>query len=217
MLRTLPAERRQSIAVVGLGIGSIAAYESAPQKLTYFEIDPVVRDIAENSGHFTFIKAARDRGADVKIILGDARLTLADVPDESFDLLCLDAFSGDSIPMHLLTRESFELIRKKLKPHGVLAVHISNTYLDLRTTIANLAADAGCVCLYRDDRTISKKDDDERKLGSQWTALAKSRDDFGELANDARWIELPPDARYAVWTDDFSNILSVLRWKARQK
>ena len=217
MLRTLPAERRQNIAVVGLGIGSIAAYTSAPQKLTYFEIDPVVRDIAESSGWFTFLKAARERGADVKVILGDARLTLADVPDGSFDLLALDAFSGDAIPMHLLTRESFALCRKKLKPNGVLAVHISNTYLDLRSTIANLAADAGCICFYRDDRITTRKDDDERKLGSQWTALVKSRDDFGELANDPRWIELPADKRYAVWTDDFSNIMSVLRWKARQK
>ena len=125
--------QRRRVGVVGLGAGSLAAYAAPGERWTFFEIDPAVIDTARDRGLFTFVGDAR--GA-VDVVPGDARLSLAATPDATFGLLVLDAFSSDGVPAHLLTREAFALYLRKLAPGGVIAVHLSNRYLDLESVVA---------------------------------------------------------------------------------
>jgi spermidine synthase len=199
--------------VVGLGVGSLAAYADRSTQLTYFEIDPAVRWIAQDSGYFTFLKSAQDRGANVRIVMGDARLTLRQAASRSCDILVVDAFSGDAIPVHLLTRQAMSIYLDKLDRKGILAFHISNMYLDLLPICSALAADAGCVGLYRNDLEVTPAEVAEGKSASQWVVIARDKASLAKLANDPRWRALPSTPAARVWTDDFSNILSVFRWR----
>jgi spermidine synthase len=201
------------IAVVGLGVGSLAAYADAKTTLVFYEIDPTVRWIAADSGYFTFIQSARRRGANVRIVLGDARLTLARAPADSYDLLVIDAFSGDAVPIHLLTREAMAIYRDRLAPGGLLAMHISNMYLNLQPVIAALAQDGGWAGLYCDDLELSRSQAAAGKFASQWVVLARDPSALSSLKTDPRWQPLRTEAGVPVWSDDFSNILSVFRWK----
>jgi len=180
--------------------------------MRFFEIDPVVVWAAERSGHFTFVSAARERGAKVETVLGDARLTIAREPDKSFDLLALDAFSGYSIPVHLLTREAVAMYLTKLRDDGLLVMHISNLYLDLAPVVAALAADAKCVALVRDDNEPTPQQRERGATGSRVVVLARSAKTLAPLAEDARWrpLEVPKNPR--PWTDDFSNLVDCIRW-----
>ncbi|HEV8060862.1 MAG TPA: fused MFS/spermidine synthase, partial [Gemmataceae bacterium] len=126
----------KNVGIVGLGAGSLAAYGQAGQTITYYEIDPVVKRIAMDDSLFTFMT---DSKAKMNVVLGDARLTLAGAPDGSFDLLVLDAFTSDAIPIHLMTREAMQIYKRKLAPEGILAINISNRYLDLEPVVARLA------------------------------------------------------------------------------
>jgi spermidine synthase len=215
VMNALAPEKRKNVGVIGLGVGSLAAYAQAGQTYTFYEIDPLVRWAADESGYFSYLKGARARGADVQIVLGDARLTLANAPDHSLDLLVLDAFSGDSVPLHLLTREALEGYRRKLKPEGVLAVHISNLYLNLEPVLANLAADADCIALFNNDLDMTAEKNAAGKAASQWMLIAShaSREEASVefISKDPRWVASPRRADKAVWTDDYSNILSILR------
>lgn len=125
------------MGVVGLGVGVLSGYIRAEDYARLYEINPDVVDIAES--HFTFLPSAKQTGADIEVLLGDGRLTLERQPPQQFDLLAIDAFSSDAIPTHLLTREAFELYFKHLKPTGVLAVHISNRFVDLAPVCAQSA------------------------------------------------------------------------------
>lgn len=207
-------ERHEKLdtAVIGLGIGTIACYALPGEEMTFFEIDPAVSEVAWNTDYFTFLSDARDRGADIRVVLGDARLTMSKVAPASYDLLILDAFSSDAIPIHLLTREAMQIYISKLRENGLLIINISNCHLDLRPQIAALAADAGLACRFRNDDTIDREDKIRGKDESLWAALARSEKDMGGLANDPRWRKFDVPDGYTVWTDDFSNILSVLRW-----
>jgi len=212
VLRSLEPERTKNIGVVGLGAGSLAAYAQPGTRMTFFEIDPTVRFIAEQSGRFSYISAARERGADIQVILGDARITLTSTSDHSLDALLLDAFSGDAIPIHLLTRQALDMYLRKLTPRGLLLVHISNIYLNLKPVLGNVAASAGCLSIARDDLDNGTT----RPIGwqaSQWVAIARQREDFGSIAQDPRWKPLPASPAARVWTDDYSNILSVFQWQ----
>ena len=169
--------------MIGLGAGTLASYGEPGQQLTYYEIDPVVRDIATNENYFTFL---RDCRASWDIVLGDARLKLQDVDDGKFGILVVDAFSSDAIPIHLLTREALEMYFRKLSADGVLAVHISNRHLDLQPVLGNLARELGLIGLHEDDDEAEKRP----VLGiwnSKWAVLARRREDLGKLAADARW------------------------------
>jgi hypothetical protein len=214
VLTDLPASPgSKRIWVVGLGVGSLAAYADRSTQLTYFEIDPAVRWIAQDSGYFTFLKSAQDRGANVRIVMGDARLTLRQAASRSCDILVVDAFSGDAIPVHLLTRQAMSIYLDKLDRKGILAFHISNMYLDLLPICSALAADAGCVGLYRNDLEVTPAEVAEGKSASQWVVIARDKASLAKLANDPRWRALPSTPAARVWTDDFSNILSVFRWR----
>jgi hypothetical protein len=200
-----PAKR---IGAVGLGTGSLASFAQPEQPWTYFEIDPVVVKLARDERYFTFL---RDSPARLNVVLGDARLSLAREPAASFDLLLMDAFSSDAIPVHLVTREALALYAQKLAPHGVLAFHISNLHLDLEPVLAALARDAQLVALIRSDTAIP---DSEYQLGKQpsvWAAMARTSTDLAPLLRDPRWRRARGGNAKVLWTDDYSSLLSIFR------
>jgi len=184
--------------------------------ITFYEIDRLVRDIALDRAYFSFVSDARDRGASIRVELGDARVRLDAVrrerPGERYDLIAVDAFSSDAIPVHLLTREALRLYLEMLKPDGILTVHISNRYLDLEPVVANLALDAVL------GGRLIQNDDSAESAGaarSTWVALARTETALGALARSEKWKALPLTLDHAagVWTDDFHNLLSVFKWK----
>lgn len=202
---------RQRVGVIGLGAGSLACYHRPGQQWTFYELDPLVEEIARDPRYFTYL---RDCAPDANVILGDGRLSLAEAPAASYDLLILDAYSSDTIPVHLLTRESLALYLDKLAPGGVLAFHISNLYLNMKPVVASLAADANLVTLYQDDLDVSAEDAASGKYGSQWVVIARQSADFAPLAGNDRWRPLPvPTDDANLWTDSFSSILGLIRWR----
>jgi hypothetical protein len=195
------------IAVVGLGAGSLAAYAKPGQDWTYYEIDPVVERIAEDPAFFTFL---RDSAAPYRVVLGDARLSLASAPEKGFSLLVVDAFGSDAVPTHLLTREAIGLYLSKLAEHGVIAFHITNRYLSLEPVLAALASDAGLAAAARNTLV----DDNALAVGiapSRWVVLARDPADLAPLKAGGRWHEARGRPGAASWTDDFTNLLSVLK------
>ena len=204
------------IAVIGLGTGTLAAYARPGDAMTFYEIDRLVRDIAFDRGYFTYMTDARDRGATLRVELGDARIRLDAVkrerPGERYDLIAVDAFTSDAIPVHLLTREAVRLYFEMLTPGGLLALHISNRHLDLVPVVANLAEDAGL-----GGRLIQQEEPVDAKgaAESTWAVLARNPEAFGGLARDERWTreKLEVNPRVGTWTDDFHNLLSVFKWR----
>jgi hypothetical protein len=203
-----------NIAIVGLGAGSMSCYREPDQTLTYYEIDPLVAQIAEDPRWFDILHQCAPSAS---IVLGDARLELRKAPDAHYGLVILDAFSGDSIPMHLLTREALALYLRKLAPGGILAFHVSNIYLDLAPTLGNLAKDAHLSCMVENDINVPQSEIDRGRFPSIWVVMARDQADLTSLAAEtgypAKWqpIESKPGGR--VWTDDFSNLLSAIRWR----
>ncbi len=197
------------VAIVGLGAGSMTCYVTPPRQLTYYEIDPVVERIAGDPKYFTFL---RDCNPQARVVLGDARMSLQTAPDHSYGMIIIDAFSGDSIPVHLLTREAFRLYLTKLTPGGILAFHLSNRYLDLLPVVGTLAGDAGLVGLVEKDTRLTEARVKSGSWGSIWAVVGRSSKDFGRLASDSRWTPLVGKPGSAVWTDDFSSVMSVFAW-----
>lgn len=213
--RTANAERRTRVGVIGLGTGSTAGYGFSNPKLhiTYFEIDPAMVRIAEDPTLFTYLTDARQQGCQIDVVLGDARLRLAEVPDGTFDLLVVDAFSSDSIPIHLLTLQAMELYLSKLAADGVLAVHVSNRYLDLEPLVGRLVDELGAVCLAcsQGDSEISQEEHAAGKYASDWVAVARQAPHLGKLLDDPDWQAITVPEQTPCWTDDFSNLVAVLR------
>lgn len=208
--------RGHNVGLVGLGVGALATYGHDGDRFTFFEIDPLVQRIAEDERYFTFISAARDRGVDVRVVLGDARLTLANVDRGSFDLLVLDAFSSDAIPVHLLTREAMTVYWDAVADGGVISMHISNRYLNLAPVLANLAASMDVICLLRDDTHVTLEESARTgREGSLWVLLARDAADLAPIINGpgaSRWFALQGQPGAAVWTDEYANVLGALRW-----
>jgi MFS family permease len=200
---------KKEVALVGLGIGSLSAYGEPGQQYTFFEIDPDVLWIARDSGMFTYLQRSK---AQIRYVLGDARLMMAKEPDHRFGLIVLDAFSSDSIPVHLLTTEALAMYVDKLAPGGIISFHISNRYLNLRGVLANAAAEQGLKFLCRDDSNSDQWPADELRVGkspSRWVVMARKDADFGPLRDDPEWHEFYRAKEAPTWTDDYSNILSV--------
>jgi SAM-dependent methyltransferase len=200
------------IGVTGLGIGSMAAYARRGQEWTFYEIDPAIKQIALNPDFFTYLSDAEQRGVDLRIVLGDARLRLQDAPAEGYDLLFLDAFSSDSVPVHLLTVEALELYLSKLKKDGWLIYNISNRYLELEWVLARQMRKCGLVGYVQFDDDIKDK---PGKTPSKFVILARSQEVL-DLTGDSRWQPLRERADVGLWTDDFSNLLSVFRWAKKK-
>ncbi|HEY2906523.1 MAG TPA: fused MFS/spermidine synthase [Vicinamibacterales bacterium] len=199
------AANAHEIAVVGLGVGTLASYARADQRWTFFEIDPAVERIARTREYFSFMDACGDR---CRVVIGDARVSLTRVPERTYDLLVLDAFSSDAIPMHLLTREAFGVYLSRLTPDGVLVLHISNRHLRLAPIVGRLAESHGLVALQEIDAI--QPGSPEGKQASQWVVMGRKPADVDALTRDTRWSALAPPPATPLWTDDFSNILSVL-------
>jgi hypothetical protein len=200
---------KSSIAIIGLGTGSTAGYTRAGQHWTFYEINPTVERIARDDRYFTFL---RDCGEGARIVIGDARLSLASQPDAVHDVMVFDAFSSDAIPVHLITREALDVYLKKLMPHGVLAFHVSNRYLDLSPVLASLASEKRMVAYLNEDRVTTLAERRAGKTESSWVVLARDKADLGTLVDNPRWQALPAYLGVEPWTDDYSNILSVLAW-----
>jgi spermidine synthase len=199
---------KRRVAVVGLGAGSLACYSKLDQHWTFYEIDLTVVRLARDPHYFTFL---RDCAPNADIVLGDARLSLEKAADARYDLIILDAYSSDAIPVHLITREALAIYRERLSPHGVLAFHVSNKFFDLKLVLGNLAHDAGLTALVQDHATITEEEGKEGKYRSTWVVLARSPEDLSPLRGDVRWQVLGPRPELPIWTDNFSSILSVLR------
>jgi SAM-dependent methyltransferase len=195
--------RRVTIGVIGLGAGGLAAYGRAGERWTFFELDPEVERIARDPHFFTYLTDSR---ASIRVVLGDGRLSLGKEPDASLDLLVLDAFSSDAIPIHLLTREALRLYLQKLAPGGVLLFHLSNRYLDLEPVLAALARDAGLKAWLRFAGGSARDFADPAK----WAVVARHREDVGSLGSDRRWRELTSSSD-RVWTDEYSNVLAAMK------
>jgi SAM-dependent methyltransferase len=189
------------VGVVGLGVGTVAAYGDPGQSFTFYEIDAEVVDIARDPSLFTFL---RDSEAQVRTVVGDGRLRLAEEPDRSFDLLLLDAFSSDAIPVHLLTVEAMREYTRKLRPGGLLAVHVSNRVFDLRPVVHGAAEAMGWQALFSE-----KGADGPGATPAVWVVLGEDGA-LDRLRRTPEW--LPPPDPPVRWTDDFSSLVPVLRW-----
>ena len=197
----------QRVAVVGLGVGATACYALPDQQWTMYEIDPVIEQIARDERFFTYL---RDCTPTAPVILGDARLRLADAPDAAYDLIILDAYSSDAIPTHLMTKEALAIYRAKLAPQGILMFHITNRYLNLQPVLARLASDAGMTGLYQSYH-VTETQLSQGKTATIWAAIARDTSDFGPLVGDERWEPLGDGAGTPLWTDDFQSVLDALR------
>ena len=195
-------------AVIGLGAGSIACLMKADDHLDYYEIDAEVVRIARDPQRFTFL---RDCKPDANIVLGDARLTIADAADARYDVIVVDAFSSDSIPVHLLTREALRIYVSRLNPGGIVITHISNNHLDLKGVVTETAASEKLIArLYDEDEVPGG---DPMIKFSTVMVLARNDDDFGLLKD---WdLQTPAPGGYP-WSDDFSNLLGPLIAKFRE-
>jgi spermidine synthase len=204
------------VGVIGLGVGTLAAYARAGQTYTYLEIDPIVAEIAENTAYFSFLADARSRGADVRVLLGDGRRLLDRARDGQYDVLVLDAYSSDTVPIHLITREAMALYVRKLAPHGMIAMNVSSRYLDLAVVVAALAEQANLKALERLDMLVSAADQkavrDDGKAVSRWIVLGRTVADLAPITvSGSAWKPLERSAS-RVWTDDHANILSAMVW-----
>ncbi len=200
--------RARRVAVIGLGAGGASVYGRKGDRWTFFEIDKAVVRIASNPRYFTYL---RDAKADVRVVVGDGRLKISEAPAGSYDLFVLDAFSSDSVPVHLLTREAIQLYLRKLSPNGVMAFHISNRYLDLRPVISGNARSLGLPGLFQ-SYVVTRAAARDGAASSIWVLVARDLAALGKLVDDPRWKPLDTRAGQPVWTDEFSNILSVVRW-----
>ncbi len=191
-----------SLGMVGLGAGTLATYGLTGDHIRVYEINPLVRDVATRD--FSYLE---ESAAQISFVPGDARLSMEREPAQRFDVLAVDAFSSDSIPVHLLTAEAFATWFRHLAPEGILAVHISNRYLDLEPVLAAAAAHAGVT-----GRVIESDGDNARAVyGSTWVLLARTPSvlDSAALAGASRPLE--PRRTVRLWTDDYSDLVSLLK------
>ncbi len=194
-------DRFDRVGVVGLGAGTIAAYGRVGQSMAFYELDPLVVDMAEDATLFTYL---RDSSAAISVEAGDGRLLIAQEPEGSFDLIVLDAFSSDAIPVHLLTREAMAVYASKLTADGVLVVHVSNRVFDLKPVLASAAASQ------RWSGAVGTSDVTQgEQAASTWVALSRDRASVDSMLSLPDWRPLPA-APSVVWTDDYSSVLSVL-------
>jgi hypothetical protein len=197
------------VAAVGLGTGSLACHKRGDEQWTFFEIDPDVVRIARDPRLFSFISGC---APGLPVVLGDARLTLLGAT-ERYDLIILDAFSSDAIPVHLLTREAIAGYRSRLEPGGVLLLHISNRHMDLAPVVASVGTAEGLVTWLKQDNRPDLVPPDF-KLNALVAALARNPRDLGDLPQRPGWREIRPDPGVPAWTDDYSDILgAILRKK----
>lgn len=202
-----PAAR---VGVIGLGAGALASYAQPGQRFTFFEIDPDVIAIARDARFFTYLSASA--GAN-DVVLGDGRIALRQVRPGSFDLLVIDAFSSDAIPVHLITRQALDLYVSRLTAEGVLLFHVSNRYLDLEPLLGRLAGELGWACAARADIEVQTDSWERGRTAAHYVAMAAHAERLGPLLERPGWKRVPVDPRAPLWTDDYSNLLGLLKWE----
>ena len=202
--KTQARNPHQRVGLVGLGSGAMAYYRRPSDTWRYFEIDPLIAWLAADSGYFQFLPR-HDPDADV--VQGDARLSLSHQADGYFDLLIMDAYSSDAIPVHLLTREAVAMYMEKLADEGVLVAHISNRYLKLQPVVAGAVADLGL-----DARIGRVGQTDPAGAPSVWVAIARTGNTLDDLALSRHWQPLDLTDR-VLWRDSYSSLGQIVRWR----
>jgi hypothetical protein len=195
------------VAVTGLGVGTVACYATPGQTWTYYEIDPQVVAIATDRKYFRYLSSCTPHA---KIVLGDARLSLGREAAHGDALLILDAYASDQPPLHLITKEAFEVYLAKLAPHGAIAIDISSRYFDLSPVLGNVADAENLVAFSRTDPGPP----DGLASGvtsSHWVVIARDAADLGTIPSDRRWQRVAMDRSIRLWTDDYSSLIRV--WK----
>lgn len=203
-LATSDGEARQ-VAVVGLGAGGMACLAAAGERWDFYEIDPEVERIARRE--FGYLAACPPESG---VVIGDGRLQL-ERSGRTYDLIALDAFSSDAIPVHLLTRQALETYLARLAPDGALLFHITNRHLDLEPVLAALAADLGLEAIVREDFRVTQAELADGKAGTEVVAMARDREALAPLAADPRWVPVRTRPGVGPWTDDFTSILPLFR------
>ncbi len=194
------------VGVIGLGTGTVAAYGNRGDLIRFYEINPLVERLARL--WFTFL---HDSAARTDVVLGDARLSLAAEPPQHFNVIVIDAFSGDAIPVHLLTREALALYRRHLEPDGILVFHVSNQYVDLEPVVAAIAKDAGLYAM-----SVHSHGDEQNGLYfADWILVTTNQAFLSqpEVVNNA--FPTPVRADLRLWTDNYSSLLPLLKWYSR--
>lgn len=195
--------RPRRVGVIGLGAGTLAAYGRSGDVFRFYDINPLVERIAKKE--FSYL---RDSKAQIDIVPGDARLSMASEPPQEYDVLVIDAFSGDAIPVHLMTTQAVQLYLRHLKPKGVIAFHVSNKYLNLIPVVEQQAANAGLESAY----IASSDDDDKGVYAADWVLVTAndellSRKEISDNIADSKDV---PGLQ--LWTDDYNSVLPVLKW-----
>jgi hypothetical protein len=201
-LTTLRAQGPIRVGIIGLGAGTLASYGQAGDRYTFYDINPLVIQIAHSD--FDFLRESK---AQIEIVPGDARLSLERESPRQYDILLVDAFSGDAIPIHLLTREAFELYFRHLKPGGLLAVHISNRFLDLQPVVESGAASVGA----RTEAVENNPDASNMIYRSKWMLVTRDGVLPAVPSGTSAVLEPPTQKPIRVWTDDYSNLLQILK------
>ncbi len=197
------------VAVIGLGAGTLACQAKSGETWKFFEIDQTMVDTARNPKYFTYLSACMP---DIKPVIGDARLTFAREPDAAYDLIIVDAYSSDAIPIHLATQEAMAIYKAKLAPGGAVVMHVSNRHLELASVVVGIADANGMKSwVYNEDSGR----DAEYIFTTNVVVSARKPEDVGSLASDSYWQSTPPTPGEWVWTDDYSNVLGAVYRRLR--
>jgi len=207
-LRQFPRQENQRIGLLGLGVGTIAAYGKPGDYLRIYEINPHVKEVAERP--FTYLALSK---AKIDVIMGDGRLSMENEPPQNFDFIIMDAFSSDAVPVHLLTKEAFQIYQSHLKPDGAILVNISNRYLDLRPVVENAARVFGFDSHHINNEPSTYEDEDGGwwLYGSTWMVLSKNKEFMSRSALSE--VASPPLGTNTVplWTDDYASMFRILQ------
>jgi hypothetical protein len=197
------------VAAIGLGAGTLACQAKPGETWKFFEIDQTMVDTARNPKYFTYLSACMP---DIKPVIGDARLTFAREPDATYDLIIVDAYSSDAIPIHLATKEAMAIYKAKLAPGGAVVMHVSNRHLELASVVVGIADANGMTSwVYNEDSGR----DAEYIFTTNVVVSARKPADVGSLASDSYWQSMPPTPGEWVWTDDYSNVLGAVYRRLR--
>jgi hypothetical protein len=204
-LRAHRPNAARRVGVIGLGAGALAGWARKGETYRFYEIDPDVARLARDP--FTFLDDAEAAGANVDVVMGDGRLSLEREEPQHYDLMFLDAFSGDAVPTHLLTREAFQTYLKHLNSDGIIAVNISNRYLDLRGVVQRIAGEFGLEALLVE----TLEGQIQPSSASMWVVLTRNREFLNNPEVRERAAPIPAAVHAPLWTDDHASVLGTMK------
>ena len=201
-MRAQDPTRAQRVGLIGLGVGTLAAYGKKDDQYRIYELNPQVVALART--HFTYLSQSP---ATIETRLGDARLVMEKEADQKLDVLAIDAFSSDSIPVHLITREAITLYRRHMNENGAIVFHISNRYLDLNGVVRQLADSIG----WKAVRVVDDPPESSHLYRSDWVVITRNERLLQTLRTEAGAEDVPAVAGRRIWTDDYNNLFEVLK------